>query len=302
MGTRFAYLAALALPVACGGHAASDGPGSASASAPSAPSNAVSVGPYPVVSGGRSTSATQASYELQFGSHGYALFTALGSLQVGRSLRLVSGLVRLPDSAAVSAGWVCPGDGATWNPLRSAGGSSDCTAASCDYQLILPSPSELACPDPAAGGALEFSAAGVGGSNASVTSSVARLNGASLAIRHLSGLSLDREPSGNPTQISYLDPNGGATAQSVDIVFDSQASAPVAAGATGRAWALSNVSVLYNPTGLSGPTELLCASGGTYQVSFGNPALHSLALNGVSAPLSCPGAPLATPLSLEIDD
>jgi hypothetical protein len=67
-------------------------------------------------------------------------------------------------------------------------------------------------------------------------------------------------------------------------------------------WTLSNIDVEYRPNDDIGPYQIICATAGSDEISATMPIQHSVSLTGVSAPQSCPGTALSTPLVIGIEN
>ena len=275
--------------------------GNGSAGAAALPNDAIILGPYPY-SGGYGAGGTDWSFALSLPGEGWAYFGGVGALQLNQPARVINGLLRAPGGSAISTDWICPGPSATWVPTRT-NGTSDCspTVSRCAYDLVMPMASQLSCVGASTSGALAFSAVVPDGTSVStVTSSLPMLNGRTFYLGSYTALSLDTGPVfQSPTQMSFQESTGGSTPQSLRLVFHSAAVTP-GPGLPVTQWTLSDISVIYYAAGYQGPTDLLCATGGNYQISASTPIQHSISLSGVSEPRVCPGATIAAPVVLQI--
>lgn len=265
------------------------------------PNDAIILGPYPY-SGGYGAGGTDWTFLLSLPGEGWAYFGGVGALQLNQPARVINGLLRAPGGSAISTDWICPGPSATWVPTKTTG-TSDCspTVSRCSYDLIMPMASQLSCVGASTSGALAFSAVVPDGTSVStVTSSLPMLNGRTFYLGSYTTLSLDPGPVfQSPTQMSFQESTGGPTSQSLRLVFHSAAVMP-APGLPVTQWTLSDISVIYYAAGYQGPTDLLCATGGNYQISSSTPVQHSVSLSGVSEPRVCPGTTIAAPVVLQI--
>jgi hypothetical protein len=264
------------------------------------PAGAKVLGPYPQ-NGGSGAVGMDWGYSLTLGADGFFFLNAVGSLQLNQAARVTAGLIRAPSAAGIGSDWICPGPAAGWLPISS-DGSADCTDLSnrCNYQLIMPNPSQFSCTGASTSGNLSFPPmVSDGDTTAPAVSSIPALNGAGLAIRSTTTLSLDPMPAAqqNPYQVSYYDMQSNG--QMLDLYFTATPVTPLA-GQPVTQWTLSNIDLEYRPQSDIGPYQIICATGGSYEISSTMPIQHSVSLTGVSAPLSCPGTPLGTPLVIGI--
>lgn len=271
------------------------------AGAAALPSDAIILGPYPY-SGGYGAGGTDWTFALSLPGEGWAYFGGVGALQLNQPTKVTNGLLRAPSGSALSTDWICPGPSATWMPTKT-NGTSDCTptVSRCAYDLTMPTASQLSCDGASTSGALAFSAVVPDGTAVStVTASLPTLNGRTFYLASYTTLSLDTGPVfQSPTQMSFQESTGGPGAQLLRLVFHSAPVTP-GPGLPVTQWTLSDISVLYYAAGHQGPIDLLCATGGNYQISSSVPIQHSVSLSGVSEPRVCPGTATAGPVVLKI--
>jgi len=241
----------------------------------------------------------QTTYNFELAAESYAIFTTAAPSQLGGTESVLSGLFRVPAGSAVGAGWVCPGPNAVWFPLSAA----ECRKGNCAYSLFMPSPSQLSCAGASTNGTLAI----VPGPSllSSASSSIPSLNGIQLGVPSFQILT-PVDGASRAGSIYYGDPDHyrHSTEPFIEIIFDGKPVAPVGANpaAPGTELTLSNISVIYHPNGGAGPTELICATGGIFTLPASTTTVPTISLTGVSDPISCPGTPLAPPLSLFVNN
>ncbi len=259
------------------------------------PAGALELGPYPL-SGSVSGGGTW-TFWLTMDADGDAWFAATGSMMLGEKMPVVTGMLRAPSASAIGGDWLCPGTDATWVPTAS-DDTPDCSAGAtrCEYALIMPAPTRLAC-GAAGTGDLTFAPVAQNEMSAAA-SSLTEFDGLAMQLGTHVGLSLNPAQTYSPTFVQFSSGAGPETMRTI-LLFDST---PVAApaGTPVTEWTLSNPFVLRR-TGATGETTLYCAASGTYRISSTEPIQHSVELVGVGEALHCPGAPPDQPLVVRID-
>jgi hypothetical protein len=235
---------------------------------------------------------TQPIYELDLGEDNYAIFATAAAAQPFSRDSVLSGLVHVPAASAIGAGWVCPGVDAVWAPVSRA----ECQKGHCSYILSMPNASLLSC-TASTQGTLDLFRTSVRLWLAS--SNTANLNGAEF------GFASFRYSASRPGRIAFAESTVSPLGQFLKIIFDgTPVSTNTALAPQDKAWTLSNVALVHNPTGLAGPIELMCASDGTLAPNGAWPDTPTVPLQptvsvtGMSLPVTCPGTPLATPVTI----
>jgi hypothetical protein len=169
----------------------------------------------------------------------------------------------------------------------------------CHYTLLLPAPTRLSC----AGGTGMLTLPPVvpaSDTSTSAASTVTELDGKSFRVAVHTPLMPVPDSTIVPSSISYSEATTNGPPARIKLLF-SATPVSVMPGQAVTEWTLSDVSVLYRPSGAADEKQLLCATGGSYSISASEPVAHAVTLTGLSGPVACPGAPVTTPVAVLLE-